>query len=139
MVKCYRCGKNISRYFRYEMYWIQLFSETKCFSRIARNPCFVGFMYDVREREKKITFTNLHIQLDSEDIHCGDVLVLLLMCDVHHPSNSKAALSVLHTKMKRSFISEQLLDQVFKLAHTSFAAHAKCLLKIAQGMVSTSS
>ena len=84
----------------------------------------------------KSTLTDFLIQLDPEDIHCGDVLVLFLLCDVHHPPNSKAALSVLHTKMKRSFITEQLLDQVFKLAHTTFAAHAKCLLKIAQGMVS---
>ncbi|CAK8676752.1 unnamed protein product [Clavelina lepadiformis] len=71
----------------------------------------------------------------SAEVHIGDVITLLLLCDLHNSKHRKMAVNIMQTKLKKGTFPKPKVQQTIELCPDVISSHFKSVSKQAQSMV----
>lgn len=76
------------------------------------------------------------MQTPSIRINVGDVISLLLLCDVSNTSQKKTAVNLLHSKLKRGLLPNKILRKTVQVCPHILSSRFSSIRRLTQSLVS---
>ena len=75
------------------------------------------------------------LQIASAENNVGDVIALFLLCNVSNTSQSKSAVNLFHSKLKRGSLPSSVLKKTIRVCSHIISSHFKSIKQLTQALV----